>query len=1247
MTDPDTNASEIEEETSVSLRIPRFNGSRTDDYGLWRMRLRAACRVKGVWDAVEESPGDAASSSSTSKAKSGSSKSMKKREKASGIIISGLGDAALRVVMEADEDPSRMLQLLDGRYASSRTVSRIAVQTQLFRMSYNGQNMSDYIDQYTSLFSQLERMGKDAAIPESHKAPMLLASINPSCSLESTAAALRTKESSELTWDYVATTLIDEYKARQVTESFGGSNSRNKKKKQRKYKRQNAHSSAGNQNDDSDDESDIDRTINAFAAALKSSKSGNKSERPKCSFCGRLGHHAESCFVNPDNPKNRLPKTLIDSFNASKNSSTSTSKTEQSKNAIEFAGCVTDRTTITPPDDLQTYADSGATIHIFHSPSAFVPGSLKRCSPRIVALADKNEVQADVWGEVIIPMQDCIIRLQHVLFVKTIRYNLVSTGKLADNGIESLFRRKDILLKLETDGTVIGCGFRASNGMYVLPSPKSDRALASIESIRDSTRLWHRRLAHLNMKDLVEVHKYADGIPKLSTVNEVCRACRMGKAHKLPFHGHFQKSENVGDIIHSDVVGPLSLSFPDRFRYVCTFMDDHSRYTFLAFLRHRSEVGEAFRTFKTKMDKMKIISNRLSSSERLSILHSDGAKEYKRLENELGGKEIESSFSPPYTPELNGIAERVNRTMVEGARTCLIQAGLPDCLWPFALKHVMNVRNRVPHSAIKDTPFNVFHGTRPNLKQFRVFGCTAYILHLPQPSKFEARAREGVYLESMPHGIYKMLIQNAENQYKIVESRNVTFNESVFLGVSDLKNIMDDEDASDNDESNLSDSDMISLSSNEAEIDDDDDDDDSDDHIGDDDDDDKDESQEDESDSFDISDIPDTSASDEATRYPRRVRRKPPWYMATTAQTPSGFNITTCDEPTMKEAMQATLEEREMWIKAIEDELISLDDKETWIIDEDPKCQPLPTHIVLKIKRKSDGSVERFKARIVAGGNLQILGLNYFETYAPVVSFTTVRIFLQIALHQKMHRAQLDVKTAFLNGIVTEDIWIMSPRGIPGRPSRCYKLLKAIYGLKQAHLAWHTRLVSDLNKLGFVKILSDTCVFKRTSNSGGVIFLLVYVDDILVLASSKNLIETLVRDINTFYEVRVNYNVDWFLGVKIDWNQKTNTLGISQPLYVRNVLKRFGMQKAKPAITPMTESFWTSIKSESKKTVVNEQLYQQIIGSLMYLAQRTRFDIMAPVMILSRFQKAPTAYCHQAAKRILRYLCGTLSHGIL
>ena len=164
------------------------------------------------------------------------------------------------------------------------------------------------------------------------------------------------------------------------------------------------------------------------------------------------------------------------------------------------------------------------------------------------------------------------------------------------------------------------------------------------------------------------------------------------------------------------------------------------------------------------------------------------------LQDSLGGGKENKSISPPYTPELNGIAERVNRTMVEGSLAMLIQANLPSCLWPFALKHAIYVRNRVPHSATGSTPYSMFVGKKPSLKNLRVFGCAAYVLSVPDCAKFESRAIEGVYLESLEHGVYKVLVTDEDGIPKITKSRHVTFDESKFLpGAPKLEDYMENE----------------------------------------------------------------------------------------------------------------------------------------------------------------------------------------------------------------------------------------------------------------------------------------------------------------------------------------------------------------------------------------------------------------------------------------------------------------------
>ena len=227
---------------------------------------------------------------------------------------------------------------------------------------------------------------------------------------------------------------------------------------------------------------------------------------------------------------------------------------------------------------------------------------------------------------------------------------------------------------------------------------------------------------------------------------------------------------------------------------------------------------------------------------------------------------------------------------------------------------------------------------------------------------------------------------------------------------------------------------------------------------------------------------------------------------------------------------------------------------------------------------------------------------------------------------------------------------MMSPRGIPGVKSICYRLLKAMYGLKQAHLAWHRKLCEDLKSMGFDELPSAPCVFRRKDRNKLHSFILVYVDDILVLAHSIAEKDRIMEEFKSFYDLRVANKVELFLGVELKWkldsNGRITSLSMLQPLYTESVLRRFGLQNSKPAQTPMVESFFTGLAAEENKSGVMTERYQQMIGSLLYLSIRTRPDIAVAVAILARFQSEPTEYCHRAVKRVLRYLRGTSGLGL-
>lgn len=235
------------------------------------------------------------------------------------------------------------------------------------------------------------------------------------CPLESTAVALRTKATSELTGDYVATTLIDEYHARISNEPPSRKSRRGKKKNSAHHQ---------NNSDADDNESDIDSTVRALAAALKSVKNNRNSSKIHCDFCDRDGHTAERCWLNPENPNNKLPQKTkqlfaVQAVKSESDGSASgvSNKSSKKKGKVELLSATVEKTTLSPPDGDLSYADSGATAHCFHSKSSLVPGTLQSCEEVTVLLADKTPVTASFFGDVILPFENANIRLKRVLFI--------------------------------------------------------------------------------------------------------------------------------------------------------------------------------------------------------------------------------------------------------------------------------------------------------------------------------------------------------------------------------------------------------------------------------------------------------------------------------------------------------------------------------------------------------------------------------------------------------------------------------------------------------------------------------------------------------------------------------------------------------------------------------------------------------------------------------------------------------------
>jgi histone deacetylase 1/2 len=227
------------------------------------------------------------------------------------------------------------------------------------------------------------------------------------------------------------------------------------------------------------------------------------------------------------------------------------------------------------------------------------------------------------------------------------------------------------------------------------------------------------------------------------------------------------------------------------------------------------------------------------------------------------------------------------------------------------------------------------------------------------------------------------------------------------------------------------------------------------------------------------------------------------------------------------------------WKNAMQDEFDALQRNGTWSLVPPSRGRNLiDCKWVFKIKRRADGEIDRYKARLVAKGFKQRYGIDYEDTFSPVVKIATVRLVLSIAVTRGWCLRQLDVQNTFLHGVLEEEVYMRQPPGFEDSryPSFVCKLKKAIYGLKQAPRAWYSRLSSKLVSLGFVPSKSDTSLFIYR-NKGVDIYMLIYVDDIIVTSSSQDAVKVLLKALKENFALKDLGDLHYFLGIEVEKNQ--------------------------------------------------------------------------------------------------------------
>lgn len=694
-----------------------------------------------------------------------------------------------------------------------------------------------------------------------------------------------------------------------------------------------------------------------------------------------------------------------------------------------------------------------------------------------------------------------------------------------------------------------------------------------------SDAIMHNRFAHYNDNFVNQVVS-----EKVKTDN--CDACMLGKMTKRKINKVTEtpKAPNPLHTVSMDIVTFTNYSVRD-FKYCLVLVDHYSSYIKIYPMKEKSASSMHI------IDYCVFMQSRLKR--KISYLKHDNDTVFNTTE--LNNYLVKSGIMHLPTTEHDktqlGTVDRKIRDLEDRVRCLLVQCKLPSSFWCYAADYAALIMNNIKSPSSNELLFN----QKVNTSRFRVFGCIAYVY-----VRKEERGKED------PTGCKMIFIGMNDESYiflnpvtgKTIYSINAKFVETEFYSkrLKYLENMENDDEFTSSDESSISDDDTNNALNDDYEI-----------------------------ESEDINSTSSGAAND--SRYPQRQRREPIRYSYT-----AEFEY----EPKTYSELKG-LKNSEDWFKAVSDEYSSLVNYGTWTPVKRSNQNVVGSRWVFKIK-----SSGRFKARFVAKGYSQVQGLDFEEVFAGVADFDTIRLFLCISFNKRNYIGQADVHTAFLNGDIDENIYIEPPEGYEKEyKGQVLKLNKAIYGLKQAGRQWCLKFKEIAHKIGFKNIYSDSSIFYKHLN-GHDIFILLYVDDILISAHDKKTNDSMIVMLNEYFKVNDLGPASLFIGWKIRISDQQ--LFLSQESKILEILNQYEMIDAKESSVPMQANLNLS-KSDSKENM--NFPYRNLIGVLNYIARGTRPDIMYAVYYLARFQSCYNQEHITALKQILRYLKSTYNYGLV
>lgn len=889
------------------------------------------------------------------------------------------------------------------------------------------------------------------------------------------------------------------------------------------------------------------------------------------------------------------------------------------------------------------HLDTHATNHMTGVRSAFV--ELDLAVRGSVRFSDDSVVGIEGRGKILTVCNNGEHRaLTGVYFIPKLNANLISLGQLDEHGCDvriyhGVCTIRDPAKKLLAK---VRCN---ANRLYLLKL-MTGRPVCLSARTTDTAWLWHARFGHLHFDAL---RKLADkdmvrGLPRIEHVEQLCDGCIISKHRRSPFPMRtvYRATDRL-DLVHGDLCGPISPVTPGGKSYFLLLVDDHSRYMWLVLLTRKGDAVKAIKHFQASAE--------AESDRKLRKFRINNGGEFTSVEfaNYCADHGVGRHFSVPYSPQQNGVVERRNQTILATARSLLKAKGMPARFWGEAVTTAVFLLNRAPTKSLENrTPYEAWFGKKPAVGHLRTFGCLAYVKNVrPHLSKLEDRSTPMVFIGYAAGTKGYKVFDPVTGRVQV--SRDVIFDEGASWdwGAEAAESGLEQTEFSieyvltqvsgggrgAQEENSSPSSRRAALTTPE----------------------------EPRTPSPSLGPraslhgtspvfISPPSGGDEHLDADNDDR--PPRYrplgdllgdtaapgLAERALAPEQLYLQEAEEP----ALFNEAEQHQRWHSTMLEEIAAIEENKTWRLVDLPRGHhAIGLKWVFKVKKDARGEVTKFKARLVAKGYVQQPGVDFNEVFAPMARLESVRMLLALAAQAGWSVHYMDVKSAFLNGELTEEVYVVQPPGfvVEGHEHQVLKLDKALYGLRQAPRAWNAKLDASLTSLGFRRCDFEHAVYAQGQRTHRLL-VGVYVDDLIITGSDVVEIDRFKAEMKSLFRMSDLGLLCFYLGIEVE--QVAGSTRLTQSAFARRILEKAGMQDCNACAMPMEQRLKLSKHSDAPP--VDSTGYRSIVGSLRYLVH-TRLDIVFAVGYVSRFMEAPTAEHEAAVKRILRYILAQLITG--